>query len=150
MIYKSKIEIEGVIVITILLSCLSVLAYFISKSLVLGIISFVTSISFSLSFLKQAIFYMDYLKINNLFLKKSTQIRYSDITKITLFYQGNIRFESNPSLIIFYRYNSKLKTKEIVVNNDSKLIDLLTYLHHEKKIRIVKDSKLKSHQNIKI
>ena len=64
--------------------------------------------------------------------------------------KGNIRFESNPSLVIYYKKNNQIHKKQFIVNNDDDLINLLSFLYRSKNIKIFKDSNLKAHKNISI
>jgi len=150
MYYKSKLDIVGIIVVFVMLLGFNVIAYLIFQNIIIMLFLILIIILFTLLLITQAFFFEDYIKVGNPIFKKFKLISYDSIIKVILFKKGDIRFESNPSLIIFYKNNNQVHKTRFVVDNDDNLINLLSFLYRTKNIKIVKDSNLKAHKNISI
>ena len=95
--------------------------------------------------LKRASFYKTHFDYGIAFFKNE-HIDYSQINEITLRSSTNIRFESDPSLIVLFNKTLKIK---FAVKDDDKLIELLNYLYTQHSIKINVKSSLHSHINLK-
>ncbi len=148
MIYKSKLEIPGIIVVWVFISAITMFIALSLDSIILAILFFIVGHVFLFLNLKRASFYKTHFDYGIAFFKNE-HIDYSQINEITLRSSTNIRFESDPSLIVLFNKNLKIKKIQFAVKDDDKLIELLNYLYTQHSIKINVKSRLHSHINLK-
>lgn len=147
-LYKSRLDIKAVIVIWIFVVAITAYIALSLDSVLLAILFFIIGDLFLFLNLKRAYFYGEHLEYGVSFIKNE-HIDYSQIRKITLMSSKNGRFETDPSLIIIYNNNSRIRKVHFLVKDDNDLISILNYLHTNHSIRIDVKSDLRSHIHLK-
>lgn len=148
MLYKSRLDIKGVIVIWIFVVAITAYIALSLDSMLFAFLFFIIGDVFLLVNLKRAYFYNEHVEYGAPFIKKE-HIDYSQIRKITLMSSKNTRFEIDPSLIIIYTKDSKNRKANFLVKDNTDLISILNYLHSRHSIKIDVKSNLWNHIDLK-
>lgn len=147
MIYKSRLEIKEGIIVGILVFFISWLSYVLTGYLTVSFVIAFLGFFYVIINLKQVLFYSEYIEFVNPIIKQCKRIEYSSVIKIVLNGKEDIKFSTNPSLIINIIHGSRKRRFSFSVKNDDSLFSVLSFLSN-KKIKIEKNSNYKSHRDL--
>lgn len=135
MIFKSVNDIFGITFLGIIIFIIFALiaSIFSSWLVFFGLVFFEVLVLYWMT--EYGVFYYDFFVIKKI--NGGRKKDYDSVIKVVLVGIGNIRFESYPGLVFFFSDGSQIK---FLVKDDKNLINFLSFLKNEKKIRVFKNT----------